>query len=113
MTITIDPSLLPLGATKQWLDTAQAAGYCCQCTGGCGASHRASAGRCDKALARYSGVRLHAVPAEPGSPTLIALCADCVDKRERLTRKAANDAARQRAAQAPSLLDLLTDPEDT
>lgn len=112
MTITIDPPLLPLGATKQWLETAQAAGFCCQCTGGCGASHRASSGHCPKTLARNNGVRLHAVPAQPGSPTLIALCADCVDKRERLARKAANDAARHRAAQTPSLLDLLISPED-
>ena len=113
MTITIDPSLLPLGATRQWLDTARAAGFCCQCTGGCGSSHRASGGRCPKTLARNNGVRLHAVPAEPGSPTLIALCGDCVDKRDRLARKAANDAARLRAAQAPSLLDLLTGPEES
>jgi hypothetical protein len=113
MTITIDPSLLPLGATRQWLDTVEAAGLCCQCAGGCGASHRASGGQCDKTLAALSGVRLYAVPAEPDSPHLIALCGDCMDKRERLERKAAKDAARLRAAQAPSLLDLLTDPEDS
>jgi len=113
MTITLDPSLLPLGATKQWLETAQAAGFCCQCTGACGSGHRASSGRCDKTLAKLSGVRLYAVPTEPGSPHLIALCGDCVDKRDRLVRKAANDAARLLAAQVPSLLDLLTGPEES
>jgi len=106
----IDPALLPLGATPAWLATTAAAEYRCECTGACGTGHRKSAGRCDKALAKHTGVRLYATPAKPGAATLIAVCGDCLDKRERIERKAATDAAHALADLAPSLYDLLAEP---
>ena len=111
MTAALDPALIPMGATKAWMETVQTAGLFCQCTGRCGRGHRKSNGRCDCELTEYSTVRLYAVPLKPGSPELIALCGECLDRCEALARKAAAEAAQARADQAPSLLDLLAEPE--
>lgn len=75
----------------------------CQCTGECGAPHRATAGRCHRADSPAEP--LHAVPREDAGVVdamtlkardLAAMCGGChsgVDNRRALARRAAAAAA--------------------
>jgi hypothetical protein len=99
----------PVAANEQWRATVAAAGYQCQCTGRCGRSHSKSRGRCDKTLRGPAGVRLFAVPAQPGSTVLEAVCGRCADGYRAADHRHRAQAAAQRADEAPSLLDLLTE----
>ena len=100
----------PIAAAATWLPVMRAAGFRCQCTGGCGRSHaKDDGGRC---RAEHTGwCHLVAAPAVPtGDPhrdaaaPLVAYCPTCFDGHR---RRAAAAAARTAADDIPTLFDLL------
>ncbi|MFF6984244.1 DUF4031 domain-containing protein [Streptomyces sp. NPDC008343] len=91
------PEVVPLAApifgnANGWADVMKRAGEVCQCSGQCGATHRATGGRCDARHGAYAGkgcppIRLEAAPEDPTVPEhiaarmtadqLMAWCAKC------------------------------------
>lgn len=96
-----------MAAPAAWLGAVEAADYRCQCEGRCGRSHRKHGGRCEKTLRGLAAERLFAVPAAPGSAEAVALCGRCADGYRTEDRREQTAAAAQRAAEAPSLFDLV------
>lgn len=83
----------PLAGAATWLPVMQAAGFRCQCTGGCGRSHAKDKGRCRREHRTWC--HLVAAPAEPtGDPhrdavaPLVAYCPNCFDGHKTITRTA-------------------------
>lgn len=76
-----------------WLMVLRKAGYRCQCTGACGATHTAGKGRCP---AESPGQLLVAAPADPAATTVTACrvhvdllkawCPSCLDGAARAAR---------------------------
>jgi hypothetical protein len=101
----------PIVGAATWLPVMRAAGFRCQCTGGCGRSHVKDKGRCRREHTDLC--RLIAAPANPtGDPhrdataPLVAYCPNCFDGAKTATSRAATAARAQAAADAPSLFDL-------
>lgn len=100
-----------LGAAA-WAAVMEAAGFRCQCAGGCGRTHVADPeGRCRHT--HKPSAHLIASPAVPTaglvravSGPLVAYCPSCFDGHRRAANRAADTAAKQAAANVPSLFDL-------
>ena len=107
------PGPAPIAAAAAWLPVMQAAGFRCQCAGGCGRSHAKDPGaRCVKEHKPWC--HLVAAPAEPsGDPhrdaaaPLVAYCPACFDGRKRAAVRTVTAAAERAASDAPSLFDLI------
>lgn len=102
---------VPIAGVATWLPVMRAAGFRCQCTGGCGRSHVKDKGRCRREHANWC--RLIAAPAKPtGDPhrdaaaPLVAYCPNCFDGAKTATNRAATAAATHATADVPSLFDL-------
>jgi hypothetical protein len=101
--------VVPLWAPAAWHTAVAAADHQCACRGQCGAKHKAGAGRCIRTLRGPAAEPLFAVPAEPGSSELIALCRRCADGHETAQRRTVRQAATAALTEAPGLFDLPTD----
>ncbi|MBS2538844.1 hypothetical protein KGQ20_39470 [Catenulispora sp. NF23] len=99
MTTTTTTDFAPIAAKATWLPVMQAAGFRCQCTGGCGRTHsKEPGGRCKHEHKPW--LRLLAAPAKPtGNPhqdataDLVAYCPTCFDGHLRVAKRSDRAAA--------------------
>jgi len=94
------PPTIPLGAPPPWSRVVVTrAGSQCECTGGCGATHSRTAGRCPIRHGGYANrkpTRLILAPRKPLTPLaravalpdaeLMATCEKCLKDAEKLAR---------------------------
>ncbi|MFL6116303.1 MAG: hypothetical protein ACJ786_33860 [Catenulispora sp.] len=109
--------LAPIAAEPVWRPVMEAAGWQCQCTGGCGRTHAKEPGhRCPHTHKPYR--LLVASPIDPtGDPhrdltgEQVAYCPTCYDGRLSAAKRAARAAAAEHEMDTP-LFDLdFTDPK--
>ena len=101
----------PIAAQAVWRAVMEAAGYRCQCAGGCGRTHaKEPGGRCKREHKAW--LHLVAAPAEPtGSPHAdmaaeqVAYCPPCYDGHLAAHKRTVRTAAAAREDDAP-LFDL-------
>ena len=89
----------PIAAEAVWRAVMQAAGYRCQCTGGCGRKHvKEPGGRCKQehkpwCLLVASPVHPTGDPHQDMTGDLVAYCPGCYDRRLSAAKSAARAAA--------------------
>lgn len=89
--------LRPVASVPEWERAFIAARGMCQCVGECQVHY----GRCYKPGTGPGATRFYLVKSLTGAP--IVICAECMDGRDRINRRAARQTATQRKADAPTL----------